>query len=531
MGRWSRPYGPVLDVAADSTRCTSANGCFSASSATTTTTTPTTTITTTASTPSACDEQEYAAPLVSCCPVQGGSSQGSAPAPRITSPEPGCRSTASNNHNDNDNKNNNNNKVNSNNSNNNCEVTDEVAGTVSHRYIWKDREMVSVFPADGRADVAGALPSAPSGPLKEYEDKLKAIDLCSRGVEKAEIARLLGRSEHWVKRWWRQCPHHIAKPAVAHGVLVQHAPLLSFRDLELRRGFIEADASSAGALLLHDVIEHLQWEPARRATRDPLTGDLKVRFDMQGRSIEQPGRFVAEYRGGLNRLDAVLQKAASVANIRDPGARVFLNRYEGGCATCPTHRHDFWTCMLSLGVERVAIVEDRPFLLRPGDLLVFGTQSHGLPAMPDLSGCRVSVLVFFSPDADGIERRWATMHGSCNTEDAASDDHDECTEVRGGSRAHCGEAVVSAVAASAGGRLVDSDLLGCPGISLGLVARRSLCISTPAEVITVGCGFLPAGVFFGMLERESSGTSAEPLAAARSIGSPATSSGALVPRA
>eukprot|EP00931_Biecheleriopsis_adriatica_P108721 TRINITY_DN83049_c0_g1_i1.p1 TRINITY_DN83049_c0_g1~~TRINITY_DN83049_c0_g1_i1.p1 ORF type:complete len:237 (+),score=38.29 TRINITY_DN83049_c0_g1_i1:161-871(+) len=153
--------------------------------------------------------------------------------------------------------------------------------TVTCRYIWKNAEHTLSCPADGGDDVAGALPSAPSGALRDYEDKLKAIKLQQKGMERADIARTMGRSEHWVKRWWKLNPHQIQKPDVRHGVLVRNAPVLSFRDLELRRGFaVEREPASADVKpLVAELFEALSWEPARRATRHPETGELRVRFD------------------------------------------------------------------------------------------------------------------------------------------------------------------------------------------------------------------------------------------------------------
>jgi len=357
------------------------------------------------------------------------------------------------------------------------------------RYVHKGSEKTAVFPVDASEDVSGALPSAPSGALKEFEDKLKAIDLCTNGVDKSEVAALLGRSEHWVKRWWRQQPQLVPKPKVRHAPLVNNAPLLSFRDLELRRAFVPG-----GAQLLEDLTTSLHWEPARRATRRAETAELIVRFDATGRTMVQPGRFVAEYSGGVTALDTILQQMLEVANIRDPGLRIFLNRYENGSATCPTHRHDFWTAMLSFGAERVALIEERPLLLRDGDLLVFGTQAHGCPEMPDVSGRRISVVVFFHPDADNLERRWGTLvKSSTNSgESRESEDIDDDKP-----------STVAALkfGASSHGKLVDRQLCGCPGISLGLVARRSLRISMPVTVFTIGCGLPQERLFIDILSR------------------------------
>lgn len=358
------------------------------------------------------------------------------------------------------------------------EAAPSTASSVKHRYIFKSVEASAEFPIDSQEDVAGALPSAPSGPLKEYEDKLKAIDLREKGKDKSEIATMLGRSEHWVKRWWRQQPHTIPKPKVRYAPLVTNAPLLSFRDLELRRSF-----APGGDKVMEELTSLLAWEPARRATRNPDTGELKVRFDSAGRSMTQPGRFVAEYKGGIATLDNILQHVTAVANIRDPGLRIFLNRYESGCATCPMHRHDFWTAMVSFGTDRIALIEDRPMLLRDGDLLVFGTQSHGCPEMPDIAERRISLVVFFRPDADNLERRWLSLSGPHS--EPQDDDLIGKEKETDPLQNSC------LPSAPAVGKLVDSNLCGCPGISLGLLARREFKALSPVSVYTLGCHTLP----------------------------------------
>lgn len=66
------------------------------------------------------------------------------------------------------------------------------SSTTTCRYFVGAAERTAIFPTEPEKDINGALPSAPSGPLKDYEDKLKAIDLCNRGLNKAEVARRLG---------------------------------------------------------------------------------------------------------------------------------------------------------------------------------------------------------------------------------------------------------------------------------------------------------------------------------------------------
>ncbi|CAK0828216.1 unnamed protein product [Prorocentrum cordatum] len=276
------------------------------------------------------------------------------------------------------------------------------AGVLTYRYEDRGAERTASFPADPREDVSGAVASASSGPLRDYQDKLKAITLRERGMEKAEIAAKLGRSEHWVKRWWREHPATLERPAGARDVVLQKAGLHSFRDLDIRRRFTE-DAS-----LFETLKEQVVWRQAKVVSRDQNTGELALRYDERGRSI-RAGRQVSDYTGGLDVLDKLLQRVFSVMDIRDTQARIFMNYYADGQERTGVHRHDFWTCLLSFGANRILTVDGRPMLLRDGDLVVFGTQNHGVPVMPEITSGRISLVIFFYPDSDNLERQWKTI--------------------------------------------------------------------------------------------------------------------------
>lgn len=67
-----------------------------------------------------------------------------------------------------------------------------------------------------------------------------------KGLSKTEIAEKIGRSEHFVKRWWREHPALIERPAGANDVVLKKASLSSFRDLDIRRGFLEDAIGARG---------------------------------------------------------------------------------------------------------------------------------------------------------------------------------------------------------------------------------------------------------------------------------------------
>ncbi|CAE7282487.1 unnamed protein product [Symbiodinium sp. CCMP2456] len=268
-------------------------------------------------------------------------------------------------------------------------------------------ERTAEFPVEASEDVAGAVSSASSGRSgREFsdgeQDKLKAIQLREKGLSKAEIAEKVGRSEHWVKRWWREHPATLERPVGSRDVVLQRASLHSFRDLEIRRSFAK-DAATYDSL-----VKEVPWRQAKVVARDLNTGELGLRYNEKGESLNA-GRQVADYSGGLDFLDKLLQRVFSEMNIRDPQARIFMNFYVDGKDKVSQHRHDFWTCLLSFGSPRILTVDGRPILMRDGDLIVFGTQNHGVPVMPDITGGRVSLVIFFYPDADNLERQWQTI--------------------------------------------------------------------------------------------------------------------------
>ena len=49
-------------------------------------------------------------------------------------------------------------------------------------------------------------------------------------------------------------------------------------------------------------------------------------------------------------------------------------------------------------------------LLRDGDLIVFGTQRHGVPEMPEVGDGRISVPIFFWPHHLQQKEKFQTVH-------------------------------------------------------------------------------------------------------------------------
>ncbi|CAK9046412.1 unnamed protein product [Durusdinium trenchii] len=284
----------------------------------------------------------------------------------------------------------------------------------TYRYVDRGEDRTADFPLDPNDDISGVISSASSGPLRDYQDKLKVIQLREKGLSKTEIAEKVGRSEHWVKRWWREHPATLERPVGSRDVVLKKASVNAFRDLDIRRGFIKESST------FDSLVKKVSWKQAKVVVRDSNTGELTLRYNEKGQSVSS-GRQVADYTGGLDFLDEILQKVFSQMNIRDPQARIFMNFYADGKDKIAAHRHDFWTCLLSFGSPRILTVDRRPVLLRDGDLIVFGTQTHGVPTMPDITDGRVSLVIFFYPDADNLERQWQTINEDDEEEKSITD--------------------------------------------------------------------------------------------------------------
>jgi len=77
-----------------------------------------------------------------------------------------------------------------------------------------------------------------------------------------------------------------------------------------------------------------------------------------------------------------------------------MNWYPDAGSRVSPHRHDNWTLLLSLGSSRVLTLDRARVLMEDGDLVLFGTQSHGVPEMPSCKAGRLSLVFMFAPDDD-----------------------------------------------------------------------------------------------------------------------------------
>jgi hypothetical protein len=74
---------------------------------------------------------------------------------------------------------------------------------------------------------------------------------------------------------------------------------------------------------------------------------------------------------------------------------VYLNYYRDGSMWTPNHSHKGSTqLIISLGATRVLKVGKKDYSLQNGDVIVFGSSVHGVPAQPEVQEGRISIAVF-----------------------------------------------------------------------------------------------------------------------------------------
>lgn len=146
--------------------------------------------------------------------------------------------------------------------------------------------------------------------------------------------------------------------------------------------------------LYQECVEQMPWVQAVFRKRNYETGEVTVTNIASNRQN-------CSYRGlrtGIGRLDEALKRVKNDFNIQDPHAYLLNNWYPDGKTSIAPHNHDFWSAILSFGEPRVFMLDGQPLMLGDGDLLVFGTQRHSVPKMPEVGEGRVSVAVFWYPE-------------------------------------------------------------------------------------------------------------------------------------
>lgn len=300
-------------------------------------------------------------------------------------------------------------------------------GKVLRVYKWYQfhgKEQVTEFD-EAHFSLEGLFSQNSSQGHKEYQDKLRAIHLRTEGMQKAAIAKALGRSEKFVAKWWQKEVKEIPRPWGVHEYLTKAmgknennvgatngASMTSesvsdtatwWRDVEVRRRFA-SDPS-----IYDDILQGTEWKPSNARTRDFATGAYHLKYDRLG-NIRWEGHQGGKYKQGTSAaMDKAMQRLFAEYGIADRTSGVIVNWYPDGQGNLGSHRHDCWTALFSFGQERILTIDNTPLLMQDGDLCIFGTQRHGVPIMPEVTEGRITLVVFFYPNSMQKKGMWQTL--------------------------------------------------------------------------------------------------------------------------
>lgn len=284
-----------------------------------------------------------------------------------------------------------------------CEAVASSCAASSESLVKERVQWIEAFTDKSRltefcesTDPSGHFESHSSGGHSEFQDRLRAIALRKEGMEKAEIASALNRPTKFVQTWWKKEPKEVPRPSGVHEYLKTEF----WRDIEIVRGF------GRGFNVYDDALHRTEWVDQMASGPAFKDGGSRLKYDAEGRMRSNGSQFAKEgvVPGQLPKLDKVVQRMLVEQGIEDrvlrrPG----MLWYPDGSSMAIPHRHEAWTALLSFGSPRILTIDGHPVLLRDGDLILFGTQRHGVPQMclegqtlEDYSG-RMSVVFFYMP--------------------------------------------------------------------------------------------------------------------------------------
>lgn len=290
-------------------------------------------------------------------------------------------------------------------------------------YKWIEfagKEQVTEFDAS-HFQLEGHFESNSSEGHKEYQDRLRTVHFRKEGRSKAEIASILGRSEKFVAKWWNKDEREIPRPWGVHEYLTKELAQRTatngatatedtvkstatwWRDIEVRRSYVSDPA------IYEELLNNTEWRSSPARTRDFSTGASHLKYDKEGKMKVQGNQSARYVRGTSPAFEKLLQKFFSEYGIADRTSGIGLNWYPDGESILGSHRHDCWTALFSFGDERILTMDKTPLLLQDSDLVIFGTQRHGVPRMPEITGGRITVPIFFYPDHLQMQKQWQTL--------------------------------------------------------------------------------------------------------------------------
>ncbi|CAE8656603.1 unnamed protein product, partial [Polarella glacialis] len=256
---------------------------------------------------------------------------------------------------------------------------------------------------------------------KAYQDRLRTIHFRKEGKSKAEIATLLGRSEQFVAKWWQKEEREVPRPWGVHEYMAKElgsktatnsaqlgdesvtSTAAWWRDIEIKRKYLCDPA------IYEELLQNTEWKSSAARTRDFSTGAQTVKYDKEGKMKLQGNQGAKYTQGSSPAFDKLLQKFFAEYGLADRTSGIALNWYPDGDGALGSHRHDCWTALFSFGQERILTIDKTPLLLQDSDLVIFGTQRHGVPRMPEVKGGRITVPIFFYPDNLQMQKQWQTL--------------------------------------------------------------------------------------------------------------------------
>mmetsp|Transcript_57571 Transcript_57571/g.106375 ORF Transcript_57571/g.106375 Transcript_57571/m.106375 type:complete len:970 (-) Transcript_57571:89-2998(-) len=293
-------------------------------------------------------------------------------------------------------------------------------------YRWTEffgKEQITEFPAS-HFDLEGHFESNSSAGHKEFQDRIRAIHFRREGKQKAEIAKILGRPEKFVAKWWQKEEKEVPRPWGVHEYLSKELGQKTFqkhtdleevddriavstaswwRDVEVRRKY------GMDPAIYDELLQNSDWIAGVARTRDFSTGASHVRYDKDGKLRLQSHQNAKYKQGQSPAFDKLLQKFFAEYGLADRTSGIALNWYPDGDSNLGSHRHDCWTALFSFGAERILTIDKTPVLCQDGDLVIFGTQRHGVPFMPEVKEGRITVPIFFYPDHMQMQKQWQTL--------------------------------------------------------------------------------------------------------------------------
>jgi len=305
------------------------------------------------------------------------------------------------------------------------------------------------------------------GEQQDYHDKLKAIEWRKEGLlSKKEVALRLCRGEGWVKKWWNVHPNTLKKPENLHMYRQR-----GWMDFKYKRGFasgldlynkiLQSFEWSDAAVIRKETYGVNQWRRVvvkrcpnydfckggmsemkmkwilSRTEHKQLKEKIRLRncnwcaapatfnggltkfcnsckttmcilCHSQCATLPAPRKRATYVRGVLPVLDGLIDKITDEFKL-PPHCKTFFNWYPNGKAKVSPHRHDNWTISMSFGATRILSVDYQECAMDDGDLVIFGTQKHGVPEVPGLEKGRISVILMWEPTEYHISGRWREM--------------------------------------------------------------------------------------------------------------------------